>query len=499
MSERVIVVGAGPTGLMLAHELALAGIACTVLEKRAEQPNITRAFGIAARTLELLDARGLADELVAKGNIVSAAGINAGVSIDLTLIPSRFAFMLIAPQSLTERALEVRCAQLGVEIVRGAEVVGLSQDADGVTLTVAGPAGTRTERAAYVVGCDGAHSAVRRELGVPFVGREYETRITLADVRLRDAPTDFVSGAVNSEGVSLLIPFGDGYHRSIIWDRQHDNVPVDVPVTLGEMQDAARRIAGTDFGMHNPRWKSRFLSEQRQAAHYRVGRVLLAGDAAHTHSPIGAQGMNTGIGDAVNLGWKLTAELRGTAPGWLLDSYESERHPVGAMVLRMTHVLTRAVLVKSDLLLKLVQLAMRAALSFEPIRRRPRGLLSGVDISYPPRGEKPHRLAGHRAPEVDISGGRLYEALRDGRFVLVDGSPSGAAARRARLGWGDRVTVRAGQCPTGTRPLVMVVRPDAYVAWASDRDPTDGELDAVLTDWCGPALPAPIPLSTGLP
>ncbi|MFC4946780.1 FAD-dependent oxidoreductase [Pseudonocardia sp. GCM10023141] len=488
MDERVIVVGAGPTGLMLAHELALAGISCTLLEKRSEQANLTRAFGMASRTLELLDARGLADELVAEGNIVPAAQLNGGVSIDLSLIESRFNFMLITPQSITERMLEQRCVESGVEIVRGAQVTAVEQDGDGVTLTVTGPEGSRTERAAYVVGCDGTHSAIRSAVGITFVGKENVTPITLADVELRDRPSDAVAAAVNREGVCLVVPFGDGYHRMIIWDRRNDHIAIDTPLTTDELRDSATRIAGTDFGMSEPRWKSRFLAEQRQAEHYRAGRVLIAGDAAHSHSPIGAQGMNTGIGDAMNLGWKLAAVVRGTAKATLLDTFESERHPVGRMVLALTGGLTRATLIKSDIGLKIVQFAMRTVLSVEAIRRRPRGLVSGVGIAYAPRGQHPHRLAGKRALDLELAGGqRLYEALRNATFVLVDASPDGTAAAQATRGWGDRVAARTVVRRAGVTPQVLLVRPDGYVAWAADSAPDATTLAAVLSEWCGPA------------
>lgn len=486
MSDRVIVVGAGPTGLMLSIELALAGVACTILEKRAEQSNITRAFTNAPRTLELLDARGMADEVIAKGHKAPKVWTSTGVGMDFSVIKSRFPFMLMAKQSITEHVLESRCVELGVEIVRGAEVTGIAQDPDGVTVTING---SRTDRAAYVVGCDGAHSAVRRELGTEFVGGKTETRIVLCDVRLVGLPADALRISINSFGMTLVVPFGEGLHRVVIWDLQNDDVPMDKPITLEEMKDAAKRIAGTDYGMHDVQWQSRFLSQQRQAVHYRNGRVLLAGDAAHTHSPIGGQGMNTGIGDALNLGWKLAAQVKGTAPAWLLDSYEAERHPIGTLVLKMTTGLTRAVLIKSKVQLAVIQFLMRNVLSIEAVRRIPRGLVTGIDLKYTGRGAKPHKLAGKRAQDVDLDGDRLYEVLRDAHFVLIDRSGAGGAARRAKLGWADRVTVRTAAA-AGGRPAVMLVRPDAYVAWASDAAPSDSEIESVLADWCGPALRA---------
>ncbi len=226
-------------------------------------------------------------------------------------------------------------------IVRGAEVVALSQDGDGVTVECAG--GEKV-RAKYVVGCDGAHSTIRDLVGIDFVGKQYETHILLADVALSRAPGDTLTGVTNERGVVLMIPFGDGWFRAIAWDRLREQAPMTEPVTLDEIRDSFVRIAGEDFGMTDMRWSSRFLSERRQARHYRSGRVFIAGDAAHVHSPLGGQGMNTGIGDAMNLGWKLVAAVNGTAPPALLDSYESERHPVGAAVLRTTDAFNQVVL-----------------------------------------------------------------------------------------------------------------------------------------------------------
>ncbi len=334
-------VGAGPTGLMLASELALGGANVRLLEERTDMPNITRAFAVHARTLELLDARGMADELLTRGVPVYEIAPPGGATLNLRELPSRFAMVFIAPQSGTEHVLQTRVDELGVPIVRGAQVVGLTQDDDGVTVECADGNGVRAK---YVVGCDGAHSTVRRLVGIEWVGKQYETHILLADVRLTRAPEDTLTGVTNERGVVLMIPFGDGWFRAIGWDRLREQAPLKEPVTLEEIRDAFHRIAGEDFGMTEMRWSSRFLSERKQAEHYRADRVFIAGDAAHVHSPLGGQGMNTGIGDAMNLGWKLCAALRGTAPGWLLDSYEGERHPVGAAVLRLTDAFNQLVL-----------------------------------------------------------------------------------------------------------------------------------------------------------
>lgn len=473
-SADVIVVGAGPTGLALACELALAGVRCRVLERRAEEPNITRAFAVHARTLELLDARGLADEVLLHGVRVDSVAPVPGSSLDLGVLGSRYPMIFIAPQSGTERVLRARAERLGVEIVRGAEVLGIRQDDAGVRVEVGG-AHPRTERARYVVGCDGAHSAVRRLIGVDFAGRQYETHILLADVRLAEPPAEAMFARTGTDGAVVSVPFGDGWFRVIAWDRQRDRVPLAEPVTHSEMRDAFRRIAGSDLGMGQPRWSTRFLSERRQAARYRVGRVFLAGDAAHVHSPLGGQGMNTGIQDAMNLGWKLAAAVHGTAAPWLLDSYEGERHPVGERVLKLTDTFNRLVLGRSKVRNALQALAIRAILRFPRSRLAMAERISGIGIGYPARSGDDHAWAGRRMPDLDCAGTRLYEHLRDGRFVLVtrdpltlDGPPAVRGVRSAAL----------------SGPAMVLVRPDGYVAWASDEMLTAPRTSAAIAEWC---------------
>ncbi|MDT5012579.1 MAG: hypothetical protein QOH57_4196 [Mycobacterium sp.] len=464
-SSDVIVVGAGPTGLMLACELEMRGVAVRLLERRRDIPNITRAFGLHARTLELLDARGLAEEIVQRGLRVSQIAPVPGVAMNLSELPSRYPMVLMAPQSLTERTLTARARKLGVEIVYGAEVVGLEQDAGGVTVTLAD--GT-TERAAYIGGCDGAHSTVRGLLGIGFSGKEYETHILLADVRLANPPTDGLSAATSSDGVILLVPFGDGWFRAIAWDRTREEVPLREAVPLSEIRDSFLRIGKTDFGMSEMRWSSRFLSERRQAERYRVGRGFIAGDAAHVHSPLGAQGMNTGIQDAMNLGWKLAEAIDGTAPDGLLDTYQSERHRVGAEVLKLTDAFNQLVLGRTWPRRVLRRVAMTALVNIGPAKRMMQGRLSGIGIGYPrPRGADP--LTGRRMPDLDCSGTRLYELMRDGRFVLLT---------RAGLDLGrDDVTV-AVHADSELSPAVLV-RPDGYVAWAGQM----AEAGAAVERW----------------
>ncbi|MHC1561408.1 FAD-dependent monooxygenase [Actinomycetospora sp. C-140] len=476
-----IVVGAGPTGLMLAAELALGGVRCRVLERRAETSNLTRAFAVHARTLELLDARGLADELLPRGIPVREIAPAPGATVDLRELDSRYPMILIAPQSATERVLERRCAELGVEIVRGVEVTGLRQTDERVVLDLAD--GDHAA-ARWVVGCDGAHSAVRDLVGVPFTGAEYETHILLADVRLAAPPEEAMFAETGAAGAVIVVPFGDGWFRAIAWDREREQVPLDVPLPMDEMRAAFRRIAGTDFGMLEQRWSTRFLSERRQAARYRVGRVLLAGDAAHVHSPLGGQGMNTGLGDAVNLGWKLAAEFHGRAPRRLVDSYQTERQRVGAQVLALTDAFNNLVLGYSRVRKVLQTAAIRTIVRVGPARRTLVGRLSGIGISYP-RDRHAHPWAARRAPDLACAPDRLYVLLREGRFVLVDATVSGATAEAI----GDGPTVRAVRGTTATgQPDVLLVRPDGYVAWAGDDGPelVARARDAVRT-WCGSA------------
>jgi 2-polyprenyl-6-methoxyphenol hydroxylase-like FAD-dependent oxidoreductase len=470
----VIVVGAGPAGLMLAGEVAAAGLSCTVLERRSEQSNLTRAFAVHARTLEILDARGLADELVATGKPVGRLRLFGRTYFDLSGLPTRFPYLLVTPQYNTEHVLQCRVRDLGAAIIGGAEVSEVSQDAHGVSATT----GTGTYRAAFLVGADGVRSAVRENLGLAFPGRPVVKSIMLADVRLGQAPSDLLTVSATADGFVLVAPFGDGWYRIFAWNRGHQ-LPATAPVDFAEVRDVTRRVLGTDYGMHDPRWMSRFHSDERQASHYRVGRVFLAGDAAHCHSPAGGLGMNTGIQDAANLGWKLAAAVHGWAPPALLDSYESERRPVGKAALRTSGTLVRAALLKTPLS-RVLRNTLGAALALPAVNRRAASTVSGLSIAY--------RHGGRRAPDIPLAdGGRLYEALRAGRFLLV------GARETSVSGWADRVNPVAA----GTSSLrLALVRPDGYIAWAGD----EGHLPAALTSWCGGPVtsqPAPAPAAPG--
>jgi 2-polyprenyl-6-methoxyphenol hydroxylase-like FAD-dependent oxidoreductase len=469
----VIVVGAGPTGLLLAGDLAAAGVRVTVLERRGEdETNMTRAFGVHARTLEQLDARGLADELVTTGAHLDELRLFERIAVDLERLPSRYPYLLITPQYNTERVLEERARKLGAEFVTGAVVTGLAQDVDGVDVQLAD--GT-VRRASYVVGADGVRSAVRQALGLPYPGRSVLKSIMLADVKLARPMSDTLT--VNGVGdcFAFIAPFGDGWYRVFAWDRTKQ-VDDKASLTFEEVVDVARRALGDDYGMRDPRWLTRFHSDERQVPRYRVGRVFLAGDAAHCHSPAGGQGMNTGLQDAANLGWKLAAEIHGWAPAWLLDSYNDERHPVGAEVLRSSGALIRLAMIRSTF-----GRAARARIGGRLLRvhriaDRLLGSLTGIGFAYDaPPGS--HPSAGRRIGDLALAdGNRLYEALRAGKFVLLSSAPYDESP------YADRLVVAD---PVEQMPLTLV-RPDGYVAWAIDgNDPADHQaaLDAALAHW----------------
>ncbi|MFI0571472.1 FAD-dependent monooxygenase [Streptomyces tendae] len=466
----VIVVGSGPTGLLLAGDLAAAGIPVTLVEKRPRRiSNLSRAFVLHARTLEHFDARGLSDEVEAVGRPLDRLRLFGRLTVDLADLPSRFRHLLVLPQYEVEKVLERRAVAAGVEFRHETETVGVRQQptesgAEGaVTVEVRGPGGkTEALRAAYVVGADGMHSTVREAVGLPFPGRSAIRSVVLADVRLAEQPETLLSVNAVGDAFAFLAPFGDGYHRVIGWHRGR-NVPDSEPLHLDEVKEITRLALGRDFGMHDARWLSRFHSDERQAPAYRVGRVFLAGDAAHVHTPAGGQGMNTGLQDAANLSWKLAAVLHGHAGPELLDTYQSERHPVGRSVLRSSGGIVRLAMAKRPW-----TLALRAALTavldhVGPLRRRATGHITGVGFRYPaPRGS--HRLTGTRVPDVALAGGgRLYEALRGGRFVLV--TPDAEEYGVAAFGREGRLTV--AHWASGRRTTVLV-RPDGHVAWAAD-------------------------------
>jgi 2-polyprenyl-6-methoxyphenol hydroxylase-like FAD-dependent oxidoreductase len=500
LDAEVIVVGAGPVGLALAVDLALAGVRARVLERRPHPGRGSRAMVLHARTLELFDMRGRADSFVAAGfhSAYSPYGSDRA-RVAFGRLASRFPYQLVIPQTATEDLLREWFVELGGEVDYGSEVTGLEQDADGVTVTVGGPAGPRL-RAAYVVGCDGVYSAVRESLGIPFDGFTFPNAIAVADTYLDRMPADDVYSRNSETGYLLIFPFLDGRYRVVVYDFARADVGVDEPVTLEEIREAMIRVIGDDLGIRDPSWLSRFRPEERQASSYRDGRVFLAGDAAHVHSPAGAQGLNVGVQDAMNLSWKLTATLRGWAPAGLLDTYQSERHPAAAYVIRTTGVQFRFNNARQPHRRLLRWLAFHVALPLPPVQRRLAAWLAGIGFGYPPEhtlesSAAAHPWAGRRMPDVPVAGSgvtgpgggsRLFEHTGAARFVLLadEGVPGLDTITKP---WADRVRHVRHAATGGRLPRVALVRPDGYVAWASDTadDALVNKIPEALTRWCG--------------
>jgi 2-polyprenyl-6-methoxyphenol hydroxylase-like FAD-dependent oxidoreductase len=486
--QAVIVVGAGPAGLTLACELAAAGVSCTVLERRAQPSAEPRPMALHSRTLEVLDLRGLADELLAAGTRVGRVALGGGAAVDFAALDSRFPHLTVVPQARVEEVLRERAADLGVTVEHGTEVWGLRQSGTDVTLQVRTDTEEWEESADYVVGCDGASSAVRQLTGIPFHGGTYGIAPVLADVRLRKPPPQEALVLFERGGFVFSLPCGDGRWRFLVAHR--DLRWTDAPVTLGEVTRHLGRALGFDPRPYDAAWLTRFKIHQRLADQYRAGRVLLAGDAAHLHSPLGGQGLNLGVQDAVNLGWKLAAEIQGWAPPGLLDTYESERRPHAAQVLRATDRATSLATTSSPLLGGARRAALR--LATPAARRRTAELAAGLRLAYPPAGAPASAHAGRRLPDRIISRheappARLYELMRDGRFLLLDSTAEGTAAALAE-GWASRVcTVRTpAPLPGFPEAAVLLARPDGYLAWTAPATSPADHLRATLLHWCGP-------------
>ena len=463
----VTIVGSGPTGLMLAGELALAGIDVAILERRSTPGLVgTRARGFHSRTIEILDQRGIAGRFLAEGQTAQALSFG-NTSLNVGGFPSRHPYTLVLAQSQIERILLGWVEELGVPVRRGLEVTGFAQDDAGVDIQLAEGGPLRT---AYLAGADGGGSVIRKAAGIDFVGAEATRSHLIAEVEATEAtPTGI---RLDDVGIHAMNVMEDGRTVGLVVTEQQ--LGPDTEPTLADLREALRAVYGTDFGTHDPKWISRFTDATRQAAAYRRGRVLLAGDAAHIHPPTGGQGIGLGVQDAVNLGWKLAQVVRGVSPDGLLDSYHAERHPATARVLR--NVMAQALLQRGDARTEAMRDTIADLLSFEGPRAQLAGLLSGLDVRYD-LGEG-HPLLGRRMPDLDLTTAdglrRVFELLHDARPVLLNLDEPGSIDITP---WTDRVqhidadhtgTWELPVIGTVTAPVAVLIRPDGHVAWAGD-------------------------------
>lgn len=475
-AHAVVIAGGGPVGLMLAGELALAGVDVAIVERRARPELVgNRAGGLHARTIELLDQRGIAERFLAQGKVMQVAAF--AVPLDISDLPTRHNYGLALWQTHIERILGEWVAELGVPIDRGREVTGFAQDDDGVDVALADGA---VVRAQYLVGCDGGRSAVRKHAGIELVGWDAATSYLIAECAMTEAPA---SGFRRTpQGVHAMGPLDGGPRVRVVLaepEVQHGEP------TLDELRAALVAGYGTDFGVHDVTWLSRFSDATRQAAAYRDRRVLLAGDAAHVHSPVGGQGLNLGVHDAVNLGWKLAQVVHGASPASLLDSYHAERHPVGARVLRTTMALTA--LQRGDERSNALHEAVGDLMRMDEPRRRYGAMMAGLDVHYDLGAG--HPLLGRRMPDLDLvtdaGPRRVFSLLHAARPVVLrfagDALPAACVDARYDGAW---ELPAIGAVPA---PAAVLVRPDGHVAWVGDG--TDAGLRDALATWCGSGSP----------
>jgi 2-polyprenyl-6-methoxyphenol hydroxylase-like FAD-dependent oxidoreductase len=494
----VLIVGAGPTGLMLAGELALAGVDAAVVERRASRDFAgSRAGGLHSRTIEVLDQRGIADRFLSEGQ-KAQVGMFAGARLEIGDFPTRHNYGLGLWQNHIERILAGWVDELAVPIYRGIEVTGFAQDDTGVDIELGDGRSLRTK---YLVGCDGGRSLIRKAAGIAFPGWDPTTSSLIAQVEMAKEPALGIHrnafgihsfGRVKYEIRDGEVVYADSGPVGVMVTEQHVG-PATEP-TLRDLSEALIAVEGTDYGIHSPIWISRFTDMTRQAAAYRKGRVLLAGDAAHVHAPDGGQSLNTGVQDAVNLGWKLAQVVKRTSPERLLDTYHAERHPVAARVLRNT--MASVALRRPDERSKALRDTMAELLGMDEPRRRFAAMMSGLDIHYD-LGVG-HPLLGRRMPDLDLvtDNGplRLFTLLHDARPVLLNlGEPGGFDIAP----WADRVSlIDAGYDGVWELPALgaviapdaVLIRPDGHVAWVADPHPV-GLADA-LTTWFGPPVAA---------
>jgi 2-polyprenyl-6-methoxyphenol hydroxylase-like FAD-dependent oxidoreductase len=478
-THAVVIAGGGPTGLMLAGELALAGVDVAIVERRENQDLAgSRAGGLHVRTIEVLDQRGIADRFISQGKVHHVAPFV--IPLDLSDFPTRHNYVLGLWQNHIERILAEWVGELAVPMYRRREVTGFAQNDTGVDV---GLSDGRSLRAKYLVGCDGGRSLVRKIAGIDFPGWDASTSYLIAELEMaEEAPWGF---RVDEKGTHALGKLEDGKRVRVVLEEQQVGEG-DEP-TLRDISEALIAAYGSDYGAHSATWISRFTDMARQAASYRDRRVLLAGDAAHVHSPVGGQGLNIGVQDAVNLGWKLAQVVHGTSPASLLDTYHVERHPVGARVLRTT--MAQTALRRGDERTKALNETMAELLKLDEPRKRWAAMISGLDIHYDLG--KGHPLLGRRMPDLDVvtetGQQRVFTLLHDARPVLLGlGEPLDIAPWADRVRRVDARYAGVWELPVFgavSAPSAVLIRPDGHVAWVGDG--TDHGLRDALTTWFG--------------
>jgi 2-polyprenyl-6-methoxyphenol hydroxylase-like FAD-dependent oxidoreductase len=477
--HEVVVVGGGPAGMMLAAELTLANVDVVVVERRETQDlESPRSRGLHARTIEVLDQRGIADRFLAAGTPMQVQAF-AGMPLDISDFPTRHNYGLALVQSDFERIMAAWLAELGVKFMRSCEVTGFTAHHEHVEVTLADGA---TLHAEYLVGCDGSRSLVRKTAGIEFAGWDPSVCWITAEVEMREKPEFGMRGG-GGIGPAENGRFGVTLAELGTDARSHEP-------TLADLRAALVRVDGTDYGAHSPRYIARFTDMTRQAVTYRTGRVLIAGDAAHVHAPLGGQGLNLGIQDSVNLGWKLAQVVNGTSPETLLDSYEAERHPVAAKVMRNT--MAQRALSAADERTVALRDIVADLLILDEARKSIAGMISGLDIHYRPDVDH-HPIVGRRVPDLKMTtangAARVYGHLHDAKALLLD---LDTTARVDLSPWSERVTHIVGTCRgpwelpivgTVETPSALLIRPDGYVAWAGTG--TYDGLHEALTTWFG--------------
>ncbi|WP_432170465.1 rifampin monooxygenase [Streptomyces sp. 1222.5] len=467
----VIIAGCGPTGAMLAAELRLHDVRVLVLEKETEPVSFARVVGLHVRSIELMAMRGLLDRMLEHGRRRPAGGFFAAIDKPAPKdLDTAHAYLLGIPQPVVVRLLEEQATRLGAQVRRGGAVAGLRQDDEGVTVELAD--GERL-RSRYLVGCDGGRSTVRKLLGVGFPGEPSRTETLMGEMEVGVPQAEIaakVAEVQETYRTFSLRPFGEGVHRVVVPGAAVGERAE--PPTMEDFRERLRAVAGTDFGVHSPRWLSRFGDATRLAERYRVGRVLLAGDAAHIHPPAGGQGLNLGVQDAFNLGWKLAARIRGWAPASLLDTYQAERRPVAEDVLDNTRA--QMELLSTEPGPRAVRRLLTELMDLDEVNRRLIEKITAVGVRYD-FGDGPD-LLGRRLRDIDVAPGRLYDLLRHGRGLLLD-----RTGRLTAGDWSDRVDHLADPTAALDVPCVLL-RPDGHVAWIGDEQ---RDLDGQLRRWFG--------------